>query len=71
MPIKVLILNIHSDRNAGDFALSRVTIQQLQANLSACEITLCMNDPQSYEGEFIALGSFFTWVLKGGKWLPG
>jgi len=68
MSINTLLLNVHSDRNAGDLALSRVTIHQLETNFPDNQITLSMNDPNSYKGELPTIGSFFTWVLKGETW---
>lgn len=68
MSIKIFLLNIHSDRNAGDLALSRVTIQQLQTNFPGSQITLSMNDPQSYNGDLDVLGSYFIWIQEEAHW---
>lgn len=68
MSIRIFLLNIHSDRNAGDLALSRVTVHQLQTNFPDCQITLSMNDLQSYQGDLHALNSITTWISTGKGW---
>ena len=71
MAVNIYLLNVHSDYNAGDLALSRVTIQQLQTNFPNCQITISMNDPQSYYGDLRVLSSHFIWVQKGHSWRWG
>ncbi len=68
MPENIFLINVHSDYNAGDLALSRVTVQQLEQNFQDCKITISMNDPQSYEGDLPVLNSHFVWVLDGYHW---
>jgi colanic acid/amylovoran biosynthesis protein len=62
--MKILIVNLHSSRNAGDDLLTRVTVQQLVGSFAGAELTLSMNDPASYEGPGTAVGSFFTWFRR-------
>ena len=60
--MKLLVINLHSSRNAGDDLLTTVTIQQLQQSFKDAEIILSMNDPQSYCGPESTVGSFMTWL---------
>ena len=60
-PIKILIINLHSSRNAGDAALALTAIQQLRKNFPNNQITLSMNDPSSHHGEESIVGSFMYW----------
>lgn len=62
--MKILIINLHSSRNAGDDLLTRVTVQQLLGSFAGAELVLSMNDPASYEGPGTAIGSFFTWFRR-------
>jgi colanic acid/amylovoran biosynthesis protein len=75
---KILIVNLHSSRNAGDDVLTRVTVNQLQQSFAPAELVLAMNDPASYRGEGQTVGSFMTWcrdaqgrwrLVSGGFWL--
>jgi len=68
-PNSIFILNIHSDRNAGDYALSRVSVSQLKAVFPNAKIILSMNDPDSYTGEHFVVKSPFVWIKRGNKWL--
>ncbi len=62
--MKILIVNLHSSRNAGDDLLTRVTVQQLLTAFAQPSLALSMNDPQSYEGPGTAVGSFMTWFRR-------
>lgn len=62
--MKILIVNLHSSRNAGDDLLTRVTVQQLLGSFAGAELVLSMNDPASYEGPGTAVGSFITWFRR-------
>jgi len=59
---RILLLNVHSFRNAGDAALALVTAGQLQASFPGCELTLAMDDPASHFGDGEAIGSLSTWL---------
>jgi colanic acid/amylovoran biosynthesis protein len=66
---KILIVNLHSSRNAGDDVLTRVTVSQLQESFAPADLVLAMNDPASYRGEGRTVGSFMTWCKdKEGRW---
>jgi colanic acid/amylovoran biosynthesis protein len=45
--VKVLVVNLHSSRNAGDAALLQATIYQLRQAFARAEITLAVNDMHS------------------------
>lgn len=62
--MKLLVVNLHSSRNAGDDLLTTVTVQQLQQSFNNAEIILSMNDPSSYCGPETTVGSFMTWLRK-------
>lgn len=60
--MKILIVNLHSSKNAGDDLLTSVTIRQMKESFPYSEIILSMNDPASYCSSDIAVvGSFITW----------
>jgi colanic acid/amylovoran biosynthesis protein len=61
-PIKILLINLHSSRNAGDAALAKIAIQQLVSNFPGSHITLSMNEPDSHFGEESKVGSFLYWM---------
>lgn len=70
----ILIVNIHSSKNAGDLALLECTIHQLQAAFDHPKITLSCNWPK--EEYFLNSGFEVVqapWFLSGlnGKTLPG
>jgi colanic acid/amylovoran biosynthesis protein len=62
MTTKVLILNVHSTRNAGDAALASMTLDQLKDQFSPLDVTLSMDDPSSFSGEGTTVGSLVTWL---------
>jgi colanic acid/amylovoran biosynthesis protein len=69
--VKILIVNLHSSRNAGDDVLTSVTVQQLTAVFAPVCLTLAMNDPHSYQGQGNAVGSFLSWLKDdAGRWRP-
>lgn len=61
-PLRILLVNLHSSRNAGDDALTREALRQLRQEFPQARFTLAMNDPDSYRGRGKALGSFTAWV---------
>jgi colanic acid/amylovoran biosynthesis protein len=61
--IRILIINLHSSRNAGDAALTRMAIQQLRECFPNPSIALAMNDPDSCNDSKV-MGSFMTWFKK-------
>lgn len=68
---EILIINVHSSRNAGDAALTLVTLEQLKQHFPHCHFVLAMDDPQSHSGEGQAVESFSSWVKKGDEWRIG
>jgi len=56
-----MLINIHSYRNAGDAALTEVALGQLRKHFPGCQITVMMNDPQSFTGEAKTVISFLRW----------
>jgi colanic acid/amylovoran biosynthesis protein len=78
--MNILIINLHSSRNAGDHVLLEVTLQQLSIHFPGATFTLAMNDPASYAryaAEDGRLGrqvqvvdSFFGWFRAGSPYPP-
>lgn len=64
MTEKILLINVHSSRNAGDAALTQVTLQQIAENFPGSQVTLSMDDPESHLGPEQAIGSVFTWLKR-------
>lgn len=69
---RILLINLHSSRNAGDAALTLMAMQQLTEHFPDCVLTLAMNDPDSHHqyGQERVVGSFARWVQMlpvGGK----
>lgn len=62
MTTKVLILNVHSTRNAGDAALAAMTLEQLKEHFSPVQVTLSMDDPSSFAEDGLAVGSLVNWL---------
>jgi colanic acid/amylovoran biosynthesis protein len=69
MSENILVLNVHSFRNAGDAALTQATIRQLRENYPGCRITLVMNDPQSHTGDEVVVPSYLAWIQETAKWV--
>ena len=44
-PLRITVINLHSQRNVGDAALLEMTLVLLQDAFPQCHITLMMNDP--------------------------
>jgi colanic acid/amylovoran biosynthesis protein len=66
--MKILVVNLHSSANAGDHVLTQETVRQLQEAFPSAAITLAMNDPDSYQGPAMTVGSFMTWIKQGRRW---
>ncbi len=74
--MKALLINVHSNRNAGDAALTTQAVRQLRAHFPGLELTLAMDDPASYTGEARTAPSLFTWLKSAGpggeaRWRAG
>ena len=58
----ILLINLHSSRNAGDDILALESIRQLREQFPQAAFTLAMNDPGSYHGPGRAISSFTAWI---------
>lgn len=58
--LKILLLNVHSGKNAGDAALTFAAIQQLKSNLPGCRVTLAVNDVTSFSDCDPVIPSFWN-----------
>lgn len=70
MTTRILLINVHSSCNAGDAALTAVTLQQLRENFQNAKITLSMDDPDSHHGPEKVVKSPFSFVKnhqRGGR----
>lgn len=56
--VKILLSNVHSTHNVGDAALADLALQELRANFPSGEITLVMDNPQTYAGPEPVCASF-------------
>ncbi len=63
----ILLINIHSSRNAGDAALLLATLQQLRQNFPGCLITLAMDDPDPDLKNVRIVESISAWVKSTSK----
>ena len=59
---KILIINVHSDDNAGDAALLRMTVEILRDVFPQSFITIAADDPDSVSGGDCKVGSFIYWM---------
>lgn len=71
MGLEILLVNVHSCRNAGDAALTHVAIDQLEEHLPVGHLTLAMDDPASHTGKGEAIDSLFRLVRNGDRWDVG
>lgn len=65
--VKILLINVHSACNAGDAALTQVTLQQLRPQFPGCRIVLAMDDPDEGLHGVRVLGSLFHWIKDTGR----
>ncbi len=57
-PLTILMINLHSSRNAGDAALAITAVQQLRTCFPGSRVILSMNDPESHVSDELKVGSF-------------
>lgn len=73
--IHILLINVHSARNAGDAVLNEAAVAQLQAYFPHATITLAMNDPESasllHAQGVQAVGAFLYWAKQRGRGRTG
>ncbi len=62
--MNILIVNVHSVRNAGDDALLQAAIQQLRTQFADATFTLAMNDPLGYTGDEQVVDSLIHWFRR-------
>ncbi|GAB4580205.1 MAG: polysaccharide pyruvyl transferase family protein [Anaerolineales bacterium] len=62
MPENIYLINVHSFANAGDAALTLVTIQQLEKNFPGSRFTLQLDDLESYTEPYPTTVSLYRWV---------
>ncbi len=65
--MNILIVNYHSDRNAGDKVLLTVTLQQLRQRFPQAQITVATNDPGHLSGSLIPRRLFHHLGEKNGR----
>jgi colanic acid/amylovoran biosynthesis protein len=58
----ILIINVHSLKNAGDAALSQVTIDQVKSNFPQSNITLILDDPDPRSDNVNMVSSLNAWL---------
>ncbi len=61
MPLHILLIHRHSAHNAGDAALTDLTLAQLKQQFPGSELTLAVNDLVSHTGPEPVVASFRTW----------
>lgn len=65
--VKIALINVHSTYNAGDAALTQAALDQLKVNFPNSDISLIMNDPDSYTGVEKVLLSILSWLNRPGS----
>lgn len=59
---EILLINVHSLKNAGDAALTQVAVDQLEANFPKASVTLVLDDPED-RAEFLnIISSLNAWL---------
>jgi len=67
--LNLLVINVHSCRNAGDAALLKTTIEQLKAHLPIKSVVVSIDDLAVHCGiPFTPVCSLSGWVKPAGKW---
>jgi colanic acid/amylovoran biosynthesis protein len=66
MPENIYLINVHSFANAGDAALTLATMQQLEKHFPACQLTLQLDDLETYAEPYPTVISLYRWV-RGAK----
>jgi colanic acid/amylovoran biosynthesis protein len=69
--VRVLLINVHSLKNAGDAVLNRVAVAQLRDVFPGCQVTMAMTDPEGRVDADSMVGSFTHWARRQGRgWRP-
>lgn len=70
--MKILLLNLHSVKNAGDLVLNNTALQLIRAEFPQAEITVSINDldeTQKLDGKLTILPSLLYWMkFEHGYW---
>ncbi len=70
--MKILLLNLHSVKNAGDLVLNNTALQLIRAEFPQAEITVSINDleeTQKLDGQLTILPSLLYWMkFEHGRW---
>ncbi len=66
--LNLLIINVHSCRNAGDAALLQATIDLIKQNLDVKSVTIVMDDVEVQLEGCRTVCSLSAWVKPKGKW---
>lgn len=63
--MQILITNVHSTYNAGDYAILRETLRQVYETFPNASVTILLNNPQTYcsPGRETVVGSLWSWVI--------
>ncbi|MFM8320774.1 MAG: polysaccharide pyruvyl transferase family protein [Chloroflexota bacterium] len=68
--MKIALIHIHSYHNSGDAALTESAVKNLLENFPGCQLTLLINDPQSYTGGQPYVPSLLHWIKRPGGSKP-
>ena len=64
---EILLINVHSLKNAGDAALTRVAVDQIEANFPNSSVTLVLDDPEDHAEYLDIISSLNAWLKPTGN----
>ena len=59
---EILLINVHSLKNAGDAALTQVAVEQIEANFPKGNVTLVLDDPEDHADYKNIISSLNAWL---------
>jgi len=59
---EILLINVHSLKNAGDAALTQVAVDQIEANFPNSNVTLVLDDPEVHPEYLNIISSLNAWL---------
>jgi colanic acid/amylovoran biosynthesis protein len=59
---EILLINVHSLKNAGDAALTQVAVDQIEANFPNTNVTLVLDDPEDHSEYLHIVSSLNAWL---------
>ncbi len=59
---EILLINVHSLKNAGDAALTQVAVDQIETNFPKGNVTLVLNDPEPHTEYKNIISSLNAWL---------